>query len=127
VDKITYVEKADILDALETFLDTNPDVTSSPERARKVQLASIRRPPEGVENVLAIHTCKYSYVKRHIQVADDEEYFGVVVMLTFSVLYCRRSQSHPRISSNARFLGISTCLSRLKSKTRSSSAHLSPW
>ncbi|KAJ7304566.1 hypothetical protein DFH08DRAFT_903371 [Mycena albidolilacea] len=78
VDKITYVEKADILDALETFLDTNPDVISSPERARKVQLASIRRPPKGVENVLAIHTCKYGYVKRHMQVADDEEYFELV-------------------------------------------------
>ncbi|KAJ7879306.1 hypothetical protein B0H14DRAFT_2709934 [Mycena olivaceomarginata] len=78
VDKITYVEKADILDALETFLDMNPDVTSSPERARKVQLASIRRPPKGVENILAIHTCKYSYVKRHMQVADDEEYFELV-------------------------------------------------
>ncbi|KAJ7879310.1 hypothetical protein B0H14DRAFT_3858564 [Mycena olivaceomarginata] len=78
VDKITYVEKADILDALETFLDTNPDVTSSPERARKVRLASIRRPPKGVENVLATHTCKYGYVKRHMQVADDEEYFELV-------------------------------------------------
>ncbi|KAJ7304558.1 hypothetical protein DFH08DRAFT_903360 [Mycena albidolilacea] len=78
MDKITYVEKADILDALETFLDTNPDVTSSPERVRKVQLASIPRPPKGVENVLAIHTCKYGYVKRHMQVADDEEYFELV-------------------------------------------------
>ncbi|KAJ6592175.1 hypothetical protein DFH09DRAFT_1273325, partial [Mycena vulgaris] len=70
---LTYVEKIEIADMLETQIDK----TSS--RPAKVQLMVIARPPEGLENVLSKHTCKHAHVKKQMRIADDEEYFEIVM------------------------------------------------
>ncbi|KAF7370147.1 hypothetical protein MSAN_00645000 [Mycena sanguinolenta] len=79
-EKLTWVEMIQIADALETYLDHNPyfNHSSNPEPARKARLTVIRRPPEGLENILARHTCRYGYLKKHLGVADDAEYFELV-------------------------------------------------
>ncbi|KAJ6582133.1 hypothetical protein B0H19DRAFT_1332118 [Mycena capillaripes] len=76
--RLTYVEKIEILDVLETHIES---VESIFERAKKVQLKAIPRPSEAVENVLAQHTCKHSNVKRHMQIVDDDEYFELVNLI----------------------------------------------
>ncbi|KAJ7923493.1 hypothetical protein B0H13DRAFT_2316438 [Mycena leptocephala] len=74
--KMTYVEKIEILDMLETY--QNADLFECEERARKVQLMAISRPSEVLENFMALHTSTYGHVKRHMKIVDDEEYFELV-------------------------------------------------
>ncbi|KAF8217124.1 hypothetical protein K438DRAFT_1926028 [Mycena galopus ATCC 62051] len=86
-EKLTWVEKLEIDEALEIYLDKNPDL-GSVERPREVRLTAIPRPNEGLENVLAVHTCKHSNVKRHMQIEDDGEYFDLVDLIErWSPLY----------------------------------------
>ncbi|KAF8217140.1 hypothetical protein K438DRAFT_2007789 [Mycena galopus ATCC 62051] len=86
-DKLTWVERFEIQEALEVYLEKNPDL-GSVERPRKVRLTAVRRPKEGLENVLAVHTCKHSDVQRHLQIEDDTEYFDLVDLVErWSPLY----------------------------------------
>ncbi|KAJ6480966.1 hypothetical protein C8R45DRAFT_1151679 [Mycena sanguinolenta] len=79
-EKFTWVEKVEIAEALETYVDKNPDFTQSSqsEPARKARLTAISRPRKGLENVLAVHTCKYKWLKEHLQITDDAEHFELV-------------------------------------------------
>ncbi|KAJ6565009.1 hypothetical protein DFH09DRAFT_1278817 [Mycena vulgaris] len=72
---LTYVDKIEIAD----MLDTHANKTSG--RPSKVQLVAIARPPEGLENVLSKHTCKYTHIKKQMRIADDEEYFEIVELI----------------------------------------------
>jgi hypothetical protein len=83
--KMTYVEKIEILDMLETY--QNADLFECEERARKVQLMVIPRPSEVLENFMALHTSTYGHIKRHMKIVDDEEYFELVVMSISPPLY----------------------------------------
>ncbi|KAJ6480973.1 hypothetical protein C8R45DRAFT_318883 [Mycena sanguinolenta] len=56
------------------YLDKIHDLNGS-ERTR---LTPIPRPPRALEDILARHTCRAVHMKRHLQVADDTEYFGPV-------------------------------------------------
>ncbi|KAJ6480959.1 hypothetical protein C8R45DRAFT_1151661 [Mycena sanguinolenta] len=79
-EKFTWVEKVEIAEALVTYVDKNPDFTQSSqsEPARKTRLTGIRRPRKGLENVLAVHTYKYKWLKEHLQITDDAEHFELV-------------------------------------------------
>jgi hypothetical protein len=85
--KLTYYEKVLILDVLKTHIDNNADSYENGECARKVHLTAIPRPPEGLENLMAMHTSRYAHVKRHLKIVDDEEYFEVVVTPISPSLY----------------------------------------
>ncbi|KAJ7694540.1 hypothetical protein B0H17DRAFT_1199069 [Mycena rosella] len=71
---LTFVEKVEIADLLETHLDN----TATGLRPAKIQVVSIPRPPEGLVNVLGQHTCSYVHIKKHMRIADDNEYFDIV-------------------------------------------------
>ncbi|KAJ7694556.1 hypothetical protein B0H17DRAFT_1131862 [Mycena rosella] len=71
---LTFVEKVEIADLLETHLDN----TATGFRPVKIQAVSIPRPPEGLVNVLGQHTCSYVHIKKHMRIADDNEYFDIV-------------------------------------------------
>ncbi|KAF8217149.1 hypothetical protein K438DRAFT_1926039 [Mycena galopus ATCC 62051] len=86
-DKLTWVERVEIEEVLEVYLEKNPDL-SFVERPRKVRLTAVRRPKEGLENILAVHTCKHSDVQRHLRIEDDAEYFDLVDLVErWSPLY----------------------------------------
>ncbi|KAF7356137.1 hypothetical protein MVEN_00944300 [Mycena venus] len=78
--KVTYVEKIEIMDALETYLEKNPELTWH-DLPRKIQLTAIPRPRAGLENLLAFYGCEYTNVKRHMQIIDDDEYFELVDLI----------------------------------------------
>ncbi|KAJ7694561.1 hypothetical protein B0H17DRAFT_460769 [Mycena rosella] len=71
---MTFVEKVEIADLLETHLDN----TATGPRSAKIQAVSIPRPPEGLVNVLGQHTCSYVHIKKHMRITDDNEYFDIV-------------------------------------------------
>ncbi|KAJ7083770.1 hypothetical protein C8R44DRAFT_991943 [Mycena epipterygia] len=82
----TYVEKVEVaimLEAHDKRLKGIGDSTREEfgqmecERPAKVQVTEIPRPPGGLENLFSNHLCKYTYVKKHMRVSDDE-YFDLV-------------------------------------------------
>ncbi|KAJ7464361.1 hypothetical protein FB451DRAFT_1561682 [Mycena latifolia] len=76
-DHLTYLEKVEIADLLDTYIGQNGEGPTS-DRPAKVQLAAIPRPSEGLENILSQHTCSHVHVKKHMRMADDDEYFDLV-------------------------------------------------
>ncbi|KAJ7464365.1 hypothetical protein FB451DRAFT_1561686 [Mycena latifolia] len=74
---LTYLDKVEIADFLDTYIEQNREVPTS-NRPAKVQLTAIPRPPEEFEKILSQHICSHVHVKKHMRIADDDEYFDLV-------------------------------------------------
>ncbi|KAJ7024866.1 hypothetical protein C8F04DRAFT_1269873 [Mycena alexandri] len=82
--RLTYLEKIEILDLLESYYDSRSSASTSRlnlDRAQKVGLTKITRPPVGLENILADYRAGYTNVMRHMRVTDEEEYFEIVDLI----------------------------------------------
>ncbi|KAJ7083748.1 hypothetical protein C8R44DRAFT_991932 [Mycena epipterygia] len=92
----TYVEKVEVVIMLEAHDKplkaitkgglAKPKLECEPAAA-KVQVTEIPRPPGGLENLFSNHLCKYTHIKKHMRVSDDDEYFDLVLSLFHQFSY----------------------------------------
>ncbi|KAJ7509611.1 hypothetical protein B0H11DRAFT_2184184 [Mycena galericulata] len=77
-ETLDATEKVEIFDMLGTYVENKKRAANRGRRDNKIQFTEIPRPPPGLVNVLSRNKGMHSYVKKHMKIAGDEEYFEFV-------------------------------------------------
>ncbi|KAJ7116547.1 hypothetical protein C8R44DRAFT_879913 [Mycena epipterygia] len=67
-----------ISDMLENYVDGRGTLRTDTRRAKQVQQPKISQPSKSMLSHFCTLQCDYTQIKEHMQIADDEEYFGLV-------------------------------------------------
>ncbi|KAJ7736557.1 hypothetical protein DFH07DRAFT_99160 [Mycena maculata] len=72
---LNFLEKMQVLDMLHAYIN------GKTERPAKLRTTEIPRPPERVEDRLSLHQCKHTNVMKYMRIADEYEYFELVMFI----------------------------------------------